>query len=323
MANYNEMEQLIIDKVLAELRRNGSEGMEAHEAPDLQVHVNVAPRSVQGTSKAPIDTPIQEGQETLVISDEVIDMPDISTAHTEGIEHPSALEAMKKLTIARIGLGRTGTRQKTDAYIRFMADHAIAQDAVFLDVEEDFLNANDLPIITTQATDKEAFLTKPHLGTKLSEEGRSKLLSVCEKNVQVQIIVVDGLSSSAIERNIPEIMPVLVQGLQSAGIKVGKPIFVKNGRVRVMDDVGVTLNADLVIELIGERPGLGTASSMSAYLIYKPTSDTVEADRTMISNIYKGGTPPVEAGAQLVDLAKDILRHKATGVKLNEALGKA
>ena len=40
----------------------------------------------------------------------------------------------------------------------------------------------------------------------------------------------------------------------------------------------------------------------------------------MISNIYAGGTPPVEAGAQLVDLIKDILKYKATGVKLNEAM---
>ncbi|MEE0776847.1 MAG: ethanolamine ammonia-lyase light chain EutC, partial [Bacillota bacterium] len=88
---------------------------------------------------------------------------------------------------------------------------------------------------------------------------------------------------------------------------------------RVMDDIGMELQCDVVLELIGERPGLGTASSMSAYLIYKPSKDTVEADRTLISNIYAGGTPPVEAGAQLVDLIKDILKYKATGVKLNEA----
>ena len=73
-----------------------------------------------------------------------------------------------------------------------------------------------------------------------------------------------------------------------------------------------------MINFIGERPGLGTASSMSAYLIYKPTKDTVEADRTLISNIYSGGTPPVEAGAQLVELVRNILHYKASGVKLNE-----
>lgn len=322
MANYNEMEQLIIDKVLAELRKQDSTDLR-DGAPEVQVQVNLAPRPTQGTSKAPIDTPIREGRETLVISDEIIDMPDISTAELDGIENPAALEAMKKLTIARIGLGRSGTRQKTDAYIRFMADHAIAQDAVFLDVDEEFLAQQNLPVFETQAGDKEAFLTMPHLGTKLTAESAEKLLATCEKNVQVQIIVVDGLSSSAIEKNIPEIMPSLLQGLQNANIRVGKPIFIKHGRVRVMDQVGMLLNADLVIELIGERPGLGTASSMSAYLIYQPKAETVEADRTMISNIYKGGTPPVEAGAQLVDLAKDILRHQATGVRLNEALGKA
>lgn len=113
-------------------------------------------------------------------------------------------------------------------------------------------------------------------------------------------------------------MPPLLNGLQGLGVTVGTPVFVKNGRVRVMDDVGMELGCDVVINFIGERPGLGTASSMSAYLIYKPTKDTVEADRTLISNIYSGGTPPVEAGAQLVELVRNILHYKASGVKLNE-----
>jgi ethanolamine ammonia-lyase small subunit len=124
----------------------------------------------------------------------------------------------------------------------------------------------------------------------------------CQKNPQVQILVVDGLSSSAIEANIPDVLPVLTQGLTAAGIKVGTPFFIKYGRVGIQDEVGMLLNADVVISLIGERPGLVTADSMSAYMIYKPNENTVEADRTMISNIHKGGTPPAEAGALLVDV---------------------
>lgn len=288
MANYqNDMERLIVESVLAELRKNGA-------------------------------APVACGNTVVGGENGAIDLPDISRPTLTNAKNFAAVEAMKTVTNARIGLGRCGTRQRTDTWIRFQADHAVAQDAVFMDVSEEFLAANRLETVTTKATTKGDFLREPNWGTQLSDEGRRKIHSITGNKVQVQIIVADGLSSSAIEANIPEILPPLVQGLEAAGITVGTPFFVKNGRVRVMDDIGIELGCDVVLNLIGERPGLGTASSMSAYLIYKPTKDTVEADRTLISNIYAGGTPPVEAGAQLVDLIRDILKYQATGVKLNE-----
>lgn len=288
MANYqNDMERLIVESVLAELRKNGT-------------------------------APVACGNTVVGAENGVIDLPDISHPTLTNAKNFAAVEAMKTVTNARIGLGRCGTRQRTDTWIRFQADHAVAQDAVFMDVSDEFLAANHLETVTTKAATKADFLREPNWGTQLSDEGRRKIHSITSGKVQVQIIVADGLSSSAIEANIPEILPPLVQGLESAGITVGTPFFVKNGRVRVMDDIGIELGCDVVLNLIGERPGLGTASSMSAYLIYKPTKDTVEADRTLISNIYAGGTPPVEAGAQLVDLIRDILKYQATGVKLNE-----
>lgn len=254
------------------------------------------------------------------ISDEIIEMPCLDKHWVPNPSNPEALEAMKKSTNARIGLYRTGTRQKTDSLIRFLADHAVARDAVFMDVSEELLEKMNLFAVETQASDKEVFLTKPYLGTRLTEEAIKTIEEKCQKNVQVQIIVADGLSSTAIEKNIPDILPILMQGFKAAGIKVGTPFFVKNARVRVMDQIGMLLNAEVVLELIGERPGLGTAESMSGYLIYKPTDKTVEADRSMISNIHRRGTPPVEAGAQIVDLVKQILDKKASGIALNKAL---
>ncbi len=305
MANYqNDMERMIVESVLAELRKSGA-----------------APAACGNTSGGS------------VIEDGVINLPDIDHPTLTNAKNYAAVEAMKQVTNARIGLGRCGTRQRTDTWLRFQADHAAAMDAVFLDVSDDFLKANNLETITTQAATKDDFLREPNWGTRLSEQGVKKLHEICQQDtriheqrfqttinkVQVQIIIADGLSSRAIEANIPEILPPLVQGLEAAGITVGTPVFVKNGRVRVMDQVGMELGCDVVLNLIGERPGLGTASSMSAYLIYRPTKETVEADRTLISNIYAGGTPPVEAGAQLVDLIQDILKYQCTGVKLNEA----
>ncbi|MBS3968674.1 MAG: ethanolamine ammonia-lyase subunit EutC [Clostridia bacterium] len=302
MTVSTEMEKAIIESVLQELSKRGVVGKQGSEVVE----------------KAKEAAAHEKAKEPIL--DEVIELPDISKHWVPEPANPEALEAMKKSTNARIGLYRAGTRQKTDSLIRFLADHAVARDAVFMDVSEEFLQKMNLFCVASAAADKEEFLTKPDLGTKLSDEAVKIIKEKCEKDVQVQIIAVDGLSSTAIERNIPDILPALMQGFKAAGIKVGTPFFVKNGRVRVMDQIGMLLNAEVVLELIGERPGLGTAESMSAYLIYKPTEKTVEADRTMISNIHKRGTPPAEAGAQIVDLVKQMLEKKASGIKLNKAL---
>ncbi len=299
MTVSNEMEKAIIESVLQELSKRGV-------SPVAAVEQRVKEAVAQ--EKTPNE-----------VSEEIIEMPDITKHWIPEPANEEALEAMKKSTNARIGLYRAGTRQKTDSLIRFLADHAVARDAVFMDVSDEFLEKMNLFSVSSAAADKEEFLTKPDLGMKLSDEAVQTIKEKCAKDIQVQVIIVDGLSSTAIERNIPDILPALMQGLSAAGIKVGTPFFVKNGRVRVMDQVGMLLNAEVVLELVGERPGLGTAESMSAYLIYKPTEKTVEADRTMISNIHRRGTPPAEAGAQIVDLVKQMLDKKASGIKLNKA----
>jgi len=186
-----------------------------------------------------------------------------------------------------------------------------------MDVSDEFLGRMNLFSVQTTAKDKAEFLKRPDLGRKLSPEAVKTIQEKCQKGAQVQILVVDGLSSSAIEANVPDVLPVLTQGLTAAGIKVGTPFFIKNGRVGVQDHAGILLNAEVVISLIGERPGLGTADSMSAYIIYKPGENTVEADRTVFSNIHRGGTPPAEAGAHLVDVIKQILAAKVSGMKLS------
>ena len=105
--------------------------------------------------------------------------------------------------------------------------------------------------------------------------------------------------------NYEEILPPLMAGLKQAGLKVGTPFFVRYGRVKIEDQIGEILGAKVVILLVGERPGLGQSESLSCY-----------ADRTCISNIHQGGTPPVEAAAVIVDLAKRMLEQKASGINM-------
>jgi ethanolamine ammonia-lyase small subunit len=244
-------------------------------------------------------------------------MDAIGVANPKNVE---ALKVMRKSTPARILLGRAGARQKTDSFLRFQADHAAAIDAVFMDVSEEVLAANGLIQVQTVVRDKDEYLMKPNLGKKLSDDAKRTIAGKIEKGKQVQIIVVDGLSSTSIEANIADIMPALIQGLKSEGLSVGTPFYIKYGRVGVMDDVAPLVNCDVIVELIGERPGLITAESMSAYMAYRPSHSTVEAERTVISNIHRGGTPPAEAGAHLATVVKKMVDHKASGVKLSQLL---
>jgi ethanolamine ammonia-lyase small subunit len=116
--------------------------------------------------------------------------------------------------------------------------------------------------------------------------------------------------------NYEEILPPLLKGLESAGFDVGTPFFLRYGRVKAQDEIGELLQAEANLILIGERPGLGQSESLSCYCVYKPTKDTVESDRMVISNIHKGGTPPVEAAAVIVDLTRKMLEQKASGLNL-------
>lgn len=238
-----------------------------------------------------------------------------------GIEHPhneQALARARSLTPARIGIGRAGTRMKTKSYLQFRLDQAAAHDAVFKEVSPRFLEELGLPILHTQAETMEQYLMDLDSGRRLSEESEKWLKAHAPKGKQVQIIVSDGLSSSAIEANIKDLLPALIQGLELKKISLGQPVFIKRGRVWVQDQVAAIVNCDVVISLIGERPGLATAESLSAYLIYRPNQNSVESDRTVIANIHKGGLPPVEAGAYLADLIEDILRLKVSGVKYTQ-----
>ena len=131
-------------------------------------------------------------------------------------------------------------------------------------------------------------------------------------------IVSDGLSSSSIEANAPKILPIVMEGLKEKGISTGTPIFVKFGRVAAQDQISELLNAKIVCSFIGERPGLATAESMSAYISYMATVGMPEARRTVVSNIHKNGVPAVEAGAYIVDLLALILEKKASGVDLKK-----
>ena len=235
------------------------------------------------------------------------------------VNNPENVEEYMKLkqrTSARLGIGRAGTRFKTDVLLRFRADHAAAQDAVFNDVPESLLEEVGLFEVLSECESRDQYVTRPDLGRKIGAEGIKVINEKCKKNPTVQIVVADGLSSTAIEANIKNILPAIENGLKGYGIEYGTTFFVKYGRVGSGDHVGELVNADVVCILIGERPGLTTAESMSAYITYKARVGIAEAKRTVVPNIHRDGTPAAEAGAHIATLIKKILDAKASGQDL-------
>ena len=223
---------------------------------------------------------------------------------------------MKAKTPARIGIGRSGARYKTETVLRFRADHAAAQDAVFSYVDEDFVKENNMFAVETLCKDKDEYLTRPDLGRRFSPDTISKIKEKFGTNQKVLMLIGDGLSSAAIEANLKDCVPAIKQGLKMYGIKSSDLLFVKHCRVGAMDHLGDELGCEVVCMLVGERPGLVTAESMSAYIAYKPYIGMAEAKRTVISNIHKGGTTAVEAGAHIADVIKNMLDKKASGIDL-------
>lgn len=230
------------------------------------------------------------------------------------VKNPKDAEAyldMKAKTPARLGIGRTGTRYKTETVLRFRADHAAAQDAVFSYVDEEFIKENNMFAVETLCKDKDEYLTRPDLGRKFSPETINNIKSKFGTNQKVLILVGDGLSSAAIEANLKDCVPAIKQGLKMYGIDSSEILFVKHCRVGAMDHLGEELGCEVICMLVGERPGLVTAESMSAYIAYKPYIGMAEAKRTVISNIHKGGTTAVEAGAHIAELIKTMLDKKS------------
>jgi ethanolamine ammonia-lyase small subunit len=303
--NTEELKSIIED-VLSGM--NADTAAAPAEAPAAEE----APATGEGPKFVSKDIPVESG--------ELEDICDIDVRTLYIVENPvdkTGFAELKAKAPCRLGIGKCGARYNTLPQLMFRADHAAAQDACFNEVDQDYID-NELKLFTvqTQCNNKDEYLTRPDLGRKLNDEGVKTIKEKCVMNPQAQIYVSDGLSSSAIKANAKDCMNAIIQGLQAKGIKVGTPFFVKYGRVGVMDQVSELTGAEVTCVLIGERPGLITANSMSAYMGYKCTVGMPESRRTLISNIHDKGTNAAEAGAHVAEILQIMLDKKISGTEL-------
>lgn len=266
----------------------------------------------------PVDTHFCDGDFV-----EDVSMLDLRKLYlVEDPQQEAAYRKLKERTPARVGSGRAGPRYKTLTMLRFRADHAAAQDAVFSQVAENYAQENGLLALQTKCRDKDEYLTRPDLGRVFDEENGKKLKAAIPNSPKVLIVVGDGLSSAAIHANAMDCMAAIRDGLKTRGIETGQAVFVRYCRVGAGDAIGSITGCELVCMLVGERPGLVTDKSMSAYITYQPRTGVSESSRTVVSNIHAQGTPAVEAGAHIAQLIDTILKKKVSGVGLHlEAQG--
>ena len=286
---------------------------------ELQAAAAPAPPPVQPLAAAPpAPRPAAAG------TDLAIDLDDPTTPAARarpGVQKPAdadGLAALMECTSSRIGVGRAGPCLRTRALQLFLADLAITKDALARDVDPGLLSDLGLFSVRTRIEGgREQYLLRPDLGRQLSDDARRTVLERCVKGPDVQICVGDGLSAQAVEANLGKMLPVLQAGCGTAGLSLGTPFFIQHCRVGVMNDIGELLQPGVLILLIGERPGLGRADSMSAYMAYRPQPGHTDAERDVICNIFDGGgANPLEAGAYALRLAQKMLERRASGVKL-------
>ena len=237
---------------------------------------------------------------------------------------PRSLEDLRSLTPARVALGRTGASLPMKALLDFTLDHARARDAVHAPFDVAALTAAlgalglDAWAVASRAGNRQDYLRRPDLGRRLDPASIDLLQSRKPPACRLAIVIGDGLSPTAVHAHAVELMRHLLPRLASEEIDVGGTVVASLARVALGDEIGAILGAQMVVTLIGERPGLSAPDSLGAYLTFAPRPGRTDAERNCVSNIHKAGLSYDEAAFKIAWLVREGLAREATGVALKD-----
>jgi ethanolamine ammonia-lyase small subunit len=227
--------------------------------------------------------------------------------------------ALRRLTPARIALGRAGASLPTEEVLRFGVAHALARDAVHQALDADRLEA-ELPgslRVHSRARDRRTYLLRPDLGRRLAEESAQALRAQRRANVDLCMVVADGLSAAAVQRHAAPLLAAFREEARSRW-SFAPVVVAEQARVALADEIGETLGARLAAILIGERPGLSSPHSLGVYLTYEPRVGRNDGERNCISNIRPEGLAYAEAARKMAWLIGEAFRLRLTGVGLKD-----
>jgi ethanolamine ammonia-lyase small subunit len=237
---------------------------------------------------------------------------------------PEIVRRVRARTPARLLVGRAGASYRTDTQLDLRAAHAAARDAVRVELDLDkhygaaFIAQFGLFEVTTLAANKEAYLLRPDLGRQFSAESRSRVLRHCQASPDLQIVLGDGLSVTAVSLQGPPVFRLLEEGAKARKWTLGQVFAIRHCRVGILNEIGELLDPKIVVLLIGERPGLATAESLSAYMAYRPEKYHSDANRNLISNIHSRGVNPQQAAVRILNFAARMMGTRTSGCQLPE-----
>jgi ethanolamine ammonia-lyase small subunit len=241
-------------------------------------------------------------------------------------DFPDVLRKIRERTPARILVGRSGAAYRTSTQLELREAHAAARDAVRAELDLEvvfgaaFLKQWNLFEVCTEARSKEEYLLQPDLGRRLNEASRQELAGRCTRENDIQFAVGDGLSVTAVAAQVPSLLPLLHEGARARGWTVGNPFVIRHCRVGILNEIGELLAPKVVVLLIGERPGLATAESLSAYMAYRPGRSQTDANRNLISNIHSRGLKPQAAADRILNFAGQMMTLRVSGFRIREQL---
>lgn len=243
------------------------------------------------------------------------------------VDPENPLLQLRRLTPARIALGRTGTSMPTSAQLDFQYAHAQARDAVHLPFDHAGLSSQlaeagrESLLLHSAATNRDSYLQRPDLGRKLSDESAQILREYAQAKpggVDLVIVVADGLSALAVHRHTLPFLARMQEQIVAEGWSVSPVVLVEQGRVAVADEIGELLGAKMVVILIGERPGLSSPDSLGLYFTYNPKVGLTDAYRNCISNVRLEGLSYGMAAHRLLYLMREACRRQLSGVNLKD-----
>lgn len=239
---------------------------------------------------------------------------------------PEIARKVRERTPARLLTGRAGAAYRTGMQLELRAAHAAARDAVRTELDfesvfgSEFVRHWQLFEVQTRAQNKEQYLLRPDLGRQFAGDSKALIRERCQRGCNLQIAIGDGLSATAVAAQVPALLPLLVEGAKARRWSLGVPFVIRHCRVGVLNEIGELVDPKVAILLIGERPGLATAESLSAYMAYHPRASHTDAERNLISNIHARGLSAEAAADRILNLAALMIKTCLSGSTLREEL---